>query len=49
MKTAIDILLLALVAFYFVALFRSARGGSMRIGTRKKDKKTDEKPDDKLE
>jgi len=49
MKTAIDILLLALIAFYLVVLFRSARGGSMRIGSKKKNEKTDEKPDDKRE
>ena len=50
MKSASDILLLALIAFYFFVLFKSARGGSLRIGSGKKkdnsDKPKDGKSDD---
>lgn len=47
MQSAIDILLLALIAFYFVVLFKSARGGGMRIGRGKKKDKSDQPKDGK--
>lgn len=45
MKSASDILLLALIAFYFVVLFKSARGGSMRIRSKQKDDKPQDRKD----